>query len=182
MKIQMKTVINWDFLNCNCFILTNRHNSEIINFRYNLNFSLVSLRNTPFHIVFPKHNLDFPMVSLRNTWFHVIFPKHNVDFSPVSLRNTQFHVVSMGKLKHKMVQWVWNSLKLITKAKDDIFQNFLEIYNIWFFSTSISNFQKLMRYFLIRDCTFYQSRSCLTQFSWKKLLLFWFLSHPVIIL
>ncbi len=119
MKIHIKPVINRDFLNCNHFILTNRHNSEIINFRHNLNFSLISLRNTLFHIVFPKHNLDYPPVSLRNARFHVIFPKHNLNFSPFSLRNTWFHVISMGKHKHKhkTVQWVWNGLKKITKAR-----------------------------------------------------------------
>jgi hypothetical protein len=72
MKIRMKTVINRDFLFCNRFILTNRYDSEIIDFRHNLKFSPVSLRNTQFHVVFPKHNLNFPPVSLRNTQFHVI--------------------------------------------------------------------------------------------------------------
>jgi len=52
MKIWMKTVINWDFLNCNRFKLTNWHNSEIINFRHNLDFSPISQRNTWFHISF----------------------------------------------------------------------------------------------------------------------------------
>ncbi len=89
MKIRMKMVINWDFL----------------------------ILNTQFHIVFPKHNLDFLPVSLRNTRFHIIFPQHNLNFSPVSLRNTRFHVVSMGKHKHKMVQWVWYGLKLIKEEK-----------------------------------------------------------------
>ncbi len=50
MKIWMKTVINRDFSNCNCFLLTNRHNSEIIDLRRYLNFSLVSLRNARFLI------------------------------------------------------------------------------------------------------------------------------------
>jgi len=100
MKIHIKPVINRDFLNWNHFLLTNRHNSEIIDFRHNLNFSLISLRNTLFHIVFPKHNLNF---------------------SPFSLRNTRFHVTSMGKHKHKTVQWVSNGLKKITKAKNYIF-------------------------------------------------------------
>ncbi len=113
----MKTVINPDFSNCNCFVSTNRHNYEIINFRHNLDFSLFSLRNTQFHIIFPKYNLNFPPVSLRNTQFHIIFPKHNLNFSSVSLRNTWFHVISMGNHEHKTVQWVWNSLKPITKAK-----------------------------------------------------------------
>jgi hypothetical protein len=54
---------------------------------------------------------------MRNSQFHVIFPKHNLNFSPVSLRNTQFHVISMGKHKHEMVQLVWKGLKLITKEK-----------------------------------------------------------------
>ncbi len=83
MKIQTKTVINQDFSNCNHFISTNRHNSEIIDFR---------------------HSLDFSLVSLRNTQFHAVFPKHNLDFLPVSLRSTQFHVISMGKQEHKTVQ------------------------------------------------------------------------------
>jgi len=48
-------------------------------------------------------NQDFLIL---NTRFHIIFQKHNLNFSPVSLRNTQFHVVSMGKHKHKTVQWV----------------------------------------------------------------------------
>jgi len=106
MIIQMKTVINWDFSNCNHFILTNQHNSKIIDSRHSLNFSPISQRNTQFHISFPKHNLNFPLASLRNTWFHIIFWKHNLNFSLVSLRNTQFHVVSMGKHGHKMVQWI----------------------------------------------------------------------------
>jgi hypothetical protein len=127
MKIQMKTVINWDFSNCNCFISTNGHNYEIIDFRHNLNFLLVSLKNTWFHIIFPKHNLDFPLFSLRITWSHIIFQKHKLDFSPVSLRNTRFHVVSLGIHKHKMVQWVWNGLKLITEAKNDYILIYLKI-------------------------------------------------------
>ncbi len=76
MKIQMKTVINWDFL----------------------------ISNPWFHIVFPKQNLYFPPVPLRNTLFHIIFPKHNISFSPVSPRNTLFHVISMGKHEHNTVQ------------------------------------------------------------------------------
>jgi hypothetical protein len=53
--MQMETVINQDFSFCNHFILTNRHNPEIIDFVSDY-----------------THNLDFLQVSLRNTWFHVI--------------------------------------------------------------------------------------------------------------
>ncbi len=171
---------------------TNRHNSEIITFRHNLNFSLVSLRNARFHIGFPKHNLDFLLVSLKNTWFHIVFPKHNLDFPPVSLRNTRFHVILMGKHKHKTVQWVWNSLKLITKAKKNQYiwrfsQNstvgilywkmsycmfsilsvlyrlnqYMQLNFDMIFFISISNFQRPIRYFPIRDCAFFQSHPCL---------------------
>ncbi len=96
------TVINRDFSNCNSFISINRHNYEIINFRHNLYFSLVSLRNTLFHVVFPKHNLNF---------------------SPVPLRNLCFMLFQWVKHEHKMIQWVWNSLKPITKAKKRLYFN-----------------------------------------------------------
>jgi hypothetical protein len=84
--MQMETVIKQDFSFCNHFILTNRHNPEIIDFVSDY-----------------THNLDFSQVSLRNTWFHVIFPKHNLDFPPVSLRNTQFHVITKGKIQTQNV-------------------------------------------------------------------------------
>ena len=97
--MQMQTVLNRDFSICIHFLLTNRHDSEIIDFRQYLDFLPISQRNTRFHIIFPKHNLNFPPVSLRNTQFHMVFPKHNLDFPQLSQRSTRFHVVTMGKTR-----------------------------------------------------------------------------------
>jgi hypothetical protein len=51
MKMQMEMVINQDFSFCNRFKSTNRYDYEIIDFRHNLDFSPVSLRNTQFHVI-----------------------------------------------------------------------------------------------------------------------------------
>ncbi len=139
MKIWLKMVINWDFSISNTLF-------HIIFPKHNLNFPPISLRNTRFHIVFPKQNLNFPPVSLRNTRFHIIFPKHNLDFPPVSLRNTLFHVVSLGKHKHKMVQWVWNGLKLIKEEKIDTFWYFFEIAPMVFCIAKVFDMSVLYRF------------------------------------